>query len=38
MTVQIATLENGLRVVTEYMPGLQSAAIGVWVCAGGRVS
>lgn len=36
MTVQIATLENGLRVVTETMPGLQSASLGVWVCAGGR--
>nr|WP_283055212.1 pitrilysin family protein [Thetidibacter halocola] len=29
-------MENGLRIVTERMPGLQSAAIGIWVCAGGR--
>ncbi|MFO7921064.1 MAG: pitrilysin family protein [Nioella sp.] len=36
MSVQIHTLTNGLRVVTEHMPGLQSAAIGVWVNAGGR--
>ena len=36
MTVQLHTLKNGLRVVTEFMPGLQSAAVGVWVNAGGR--
>ncbi|KHQ54523.1 MULTISPECIES: M16 family metallopeptidase [Mameliella] len=36
MSVQIATLSNGLRVVTENMPGLQSAAVGLWVTAGGR--
>ncbi len=36
MTVQIHTLANGLRIVTEHMPGLKSASIGVWVTAGGR--
>lgn len=36
MTVQIDTLSNGLRIVTEHMPGLQSASLGVWVSAGGR--
>ncbi len=36
MTVQTATLPNGLRIVTERMPGLQSAALGIWVTAGGR--
>ncbi|WP_420397474.1 M16 family metallopeptidase [Nioella sp.] len=36
MTVQLHTLANGLRVVTEHMPALQSAAIGIWVNAGGR--
>ncbi|MCV6595790.1 MAG: insulinase family protein [Mangrovicoccus sp.] len=36
MTVQLHRLGNGLRVVTEYMPGLRSASIGVWVAAGGR--
>ena len=30
------TLPNGLRVVTEHMPGLKSASIGIWVMAGGR--
>ncbi len=36
MTVQQAQLSNGFRIVTERMPGLQSAAIGIWVSAGGR--
>ncbi|MGR3493993.1 M16 family metallopeptidase [Citreimonas sp.] len=36
MTVQLATLPNGVRVVTEHMPHLASAALGVWVSAGGR--
>ncbi|MGY3437685.1 MULTISPECIES: M16 family metallopeptidase [unclassified Marinovum] len=36
MTVELHTLANGFRVVTEYMPGLESASVGIWVCAGGR--
>ena len=36
MTVQTATLSNGFRIVTEHMPSLESAAIGIWVTAGGR--
>ena len=36
MTPQLHTLSNGFRIVTERMPGLQSASIGVWVAAGGR--
>ncbi|WJY20199.1 pitrilysin family protein [Fontisubflavum oceani] len=36
MSVQLHTLANGLRIVTEHMPGLQSAALGIWVNAGGR--
>ncbi|RKF16372.1 insulinase family protein [Roseovarius spongiae] len=36
MTVNLMTLPNGFRIVTEHMPGLQSAAIGVWVLAGAR--
>ena len=36
MTVQTEKLENGFRIVTEHMPGLQSASVGVWVDAGGR--
>ena len=36
MTVQLDQLSNGFRVVSEKMPGLKSAAIGIWVTAGGR--
>jgi len=36
LTVQTATLPNGFRIVTEHMPGLESAAIGIWITAGGR--
>ena len=36
MTVQTHTLSNGFRIVTERMPGLRSASIGVWIEAGGR--
>lgn len=32
----MTTLPNGLRIVTEKMPGLASAAIGVWITAGSR--
>ncbi len=36
MTVELTTLPNGLRIVTEWMQGLSSASIGVWLTAGGR--
>ena len=36
MTVLQDELSNGFRIVSEHMPGLQSAAIGIWVTAGGR--
>ncbi|WP_137699631.1 M16 family metallopeptidase [Marimonas lutisalis] len=36
MSVDITTLKNGFRIVSERMPGLQSASIGIWVTAGGR--
>ena len=36
MNVRLDKLANGVRVVSENMPGLQSASIGVWVTAGGR--
>lgn len=36
MTLHLHTLANGFRIVTEAMPGLQSASIGLWVEAGGR--
>ena len=36
MTVNLHTLPNGFRIVTEDMPALDSAAVGLWVQAGGR--
>ena len=33
---RITTLENGLRVISEDMPHLETAAVGVWVDAGAR--
>ncbi len=33
---RLTTLPNGFRIVTELMPGLQSASAGIWVMAGGR--
>ncbi|MDR5654127.1 M16 family metallopeptidase [Ruixingdingia sedimenti] len=34
--IRIATLPNGFRIVTETMPGLKSASIGLWINVGGR--
>lgn len=34
--IRQTTLPNGLRIITEAMPGLASASIGIWVTAGGR--
>ncbi len=36
MSVRQHKLANGFRIVTEHMPGLKSASIGIWVNAGGR--
>ena len=36
MSHQLHTLPNGFRIVTEHMPGLESASIGIWVNVGGR--
>lgn len=36
MSINFNTLPNGMRVVTEHMPGLESASIGIWVTAGAR--
>ena len=36
MTPQITRLANGLTVVTDSMPHLHSAAVGVWVATGAR--
>jgi len=34
--IRLDTLSNGVRVVTEQMPGLESASLGVWIAAGTR--
>ena len=34
--VRRTTLPGGLRVITEYVPGVRSVALGVWVAAGSR--
>lgn len=36
MSVEITTLSNGFRIVTEHMASLESASLGIWVTAGGR--
>ncbi len=36
MSVEFHTLSNGFRIVTEHMPGLESASLGIWVTAGAR--
>ncbi|RPE67048.1 putative Zn-dependent peptidase [Pacificibacter maritimus] len=36
MSHKIHRLSNGLRIVTEHMPSMESASIGIWVQAGGR--
>ena len=30
------TLDNGLRIVTQNMPGLETVAMGIWNSVGGR--
>ena len=36
MSLNQHRLPNGFRIVTEHMPGLASASVGIWVNAGGR--
>ncbi len=36
MTVRISELPNGLRIVTEAMPHLETASLGVWIGTGSR--
>ena len=36
MSVNVTKLDNGLTVVTDAMPHLESAALGVWVRSGSR--
>jgi len=34
--VRRTTLSNGLRIITEFVPGVRSASCGIWVAAGSR--
>lgn len=36
MTLEISRLSNGLTVVTDPMPGIESVALGIWVNTGSR--
>jgi predicted Zn-dependent peptidase len=36
MTIQTTTLPNGLRIVTDFIPHVESVNIGVWIKAGTR--
>ena len=36
MNARVTTLPNGLRIVTEAMPSVETASIGVWVDVGAR--
>ncbi len=36
MTVEITTLKSGMRVVTDNMPGFETAASGAWIGSGSR--
>ena len=36
MTVRTTTLDNGMTIITDTMPHLESAALGVWVKSGSR--
>lgn len=36
MSPRLTTLPNGFRIVSEAMPGLESAAVGLWIDAGAR--
>ncbi|MGB6087604.1 insulinase family protein, partial [Parvibaculum sp.] len=36
MSVEVTRLENGLTIVTDSMPHLQTASVGVWVNTGAR--
>jgi predicted Zn-dependent peptidase len=36
MSVQVTTLANGLRIVTDYMSTVETASVGAWVAVGTR--
>lgn len=36
MTVHMTTLENGLRIITDHIPGVATATLGLWIQVGSR--
>ena len=36
MSVEVTTLKSGINVVTDTMPRLETASLGVWVASGSR--
>ena len=36
MTIEVSSLSNGMRIATDHMDGIASAAVGVWVDVGSR--
>jgi predicted Zn-dependent peptidase len=34
--IEMTTLSNGLRVISERMPHVRSVSVGIWVCTGSR--
>ena len=36
MSINVTTLDNGFRIVSEEMSGLKSASVGIWINTGGR--
>ena len=36
MTISIDTLKNGIRVITEEIPSIESVSVGIWINAGSR--
>ena len=36
MSINVTTLDNGFRIVSEQMSGLKSASVGIWIKTGGR--
>ena len=36
MEPQVSTLDSGLKIISEFMPSLETASVGVWVDVGAR--
>src|ERR1043166_3777592 len=34
--IEVATLSNGVRVITEAMPHVRSVSVGIWISSGSR--